>query len=413
MSRFVINKSSLLFIALILLPISNMLSVPTLGYADEILAIWGILYILLSVKKLNYNRHTKRLTLLICSLFFTGFFSNLYARYVMDAKTILLDFFLLAKPYVVFIGFLLLRQSYKENILNKLFPLCKITLCVLLICSVVTQFQDIGMTLGIDKVGPLTIHIFGFIWKNGIQTAWLAIICFACILSRETKREKLRFYTLAYFVTLLTIWGGFVSIMFLSSAAFLYYFKTDRREKLNFWQLGLCAIAGGIFAFGDITKYLSNSYAPRALYIKYGIVTANRFFPFGAGIATYGSEMANRIYSPLYYEYGFNSIWSMSPTSIKDQYSTLYDNYIAMIWGEYGWIGFLLFCIFLVTVFIIINKSSTSGTRKAITLSMFVTLCVTMLVSATSKSTMGVMTFALIGLLISNSEEEQENYLIE
>ena len=412
MSKFVINKSSLLFIILVLLPISNMISVPVLGYADELLAIWGILYILLNIKKLNYSRYIKRLVLLICMLLGIGLFSNWYARYVTDAKTILLDFFLIAKPYVVFIGCLLLKQSYKDNIINKLFPLCKIMLCVLFTCSVITQFQDIGMTLESDKVGPLTIHIFGFIWKNGIQTAWLTIICYACILSCEVKTKKLRFYTVAYFVTLLTIWGGFVSIMFLSSAAFLYYFKNDKKAKLNFWQLGLCAVAGGVFAFGDITRYLSNSYAPRALYIKYGIVTANRFFPFGAGIGTYGSEMANRLYSPLYYEYGFNSIWSMSPTSIENQFTTLYDNYIAMIFGEYGWMGFLIFCIFLVTIFIVINKSNTTGNRKAIALSMFITLCATMLVSATSKSTMGVMTFALIGLLIKNSKKEPENYSI-
>lgn len=126
MSKFVINKSSLLFIILVLLPISNMISVPVLGYADELLAIWGILYILLNIKKLNYSRYIKRLVLLICMLLGIGLFSNWYARYVTDAKTILLDFFLIAKPYVVFIGCLLLKQSYKDNIINKLFPLCKI-----------------------------------------------------------------------------------------------------------------------------------------------------------------------------------------------------------------------------------------------------------------------------------------------
>ncbi len=61
------------------------------------------------------------------------------------------------------------------------------------------------------------------------------------------------------------------------------------------------------------------------------------YFPFGAGFATYGTEMAAKYYSPLYYKYGLNTHWAL-----KEGGSELTDCFWPAVGAEFGFFGILL-----------------------------------------------------------------------
>jgi len=65
------------------------------------------------------------------------------------------------------------------------------------------------------------------------------------------------------------------------------------------------------------------------------------YFPLGPGMGTFASWGAAEYYSPLYYEYGLNTIWGLQPhfhVFVADAfYPTL---------AQYGIVGVILFCIF-------------------------------------------------------------------
>ena len=68
-----------------------------------------------------------------------------------------------------------------------------------------------------------------------------------------------------------------------------------RNDKFTPLNVIVLLIAGVVTSQFQISEYITNSNSPRMILIKYGIKTANTYFPFGAGFAAYGSDMAARI----------------------------------------------------------------------------------------------------------------------
>ncbi|WP_140398057.1 hypothetical protein [Lachnoclostridium sp. An169] len=119
----------------------------------------------------------------------------------------------------------------------------------------------------------------------------------------------------------------------------------------------------------QIQTYLMNENAPRYLFFYYGSVTANDYFPLGSGFATFGSDQAARQYSPLYYLYGFTRLFGMNP----DDGSFLSDTFWAMALGQFGWIGFFLYCFVYLRIFISFKiQDNFSPDKKALLYSCFI-----------------------------------------
>ena len=389
----------ILFFALVFLGLASTFVSP-LAYIDECVAI--IAFPLLG-KKLAENKigkKGKRILLFLVFIMIIGMISTLIARISPNLFTSVLDMFLFLKPFFIFLLFYSLPQHYKDYIMKKFFPFAKLLLLIICILGCVSQVIDIGMTIGREKLLFFDINVFGFILRNGIQTIYLTATCFMCICYCEKSQKKFMIYALVYFLILVFVIGGFSSVLLLCSALFLYIFRNNKKKKINIRQMVLVAFGGFVLAYSDIKSYLVNSYAPRALLLKYGFITASNFFPFGAGFASYGSEMARRYYSPLYYKYGFNEIWSLSyeNNKLNSTVGTIKDVYVGMIAGQYGWIGLIIFIGIMLTAFSLINNRNAPSHIKAISLASFITIAVTMMVSANSTTLMGTVLFAALGL---------------
>ena len=88
--------------------------------------------------------------------------------------------------------------------------------------------------------------------------------------------------------------------------------------------------------------------ARNVLYAK-SFEIANDYFPFGAGMGRFGSEMSRKYYSPLYQQYGIEKVMGLSKAS--NNYIT--DTFWPMVLGETGYFG--LACYGL-TLFLIIVR---------------------------------------------------------
>jgi hypothetical protein len=173
----------------------------------------------------------------------------------------------------------------------------------------------------------------------------------------------------------------------------LLYYK--KRKTIKARYLIFIGISLFIIGFPALQGYLFTFTAPRAILLKYGFITANTYFPLGAGFATYGSDMARRYYSLLYWKYEFNTRFAMSQLDGR----LLDDNYFAMIIGQFGWFGFIIFLSILYKIYVKINQSNAKRVEKAITVSVIITIFITMIYSATSKSIMCVWVFLIIGIM--------------
>lgn len=316
--------------------------VPFLKYADEVTAIISIMS--LAVWILSYKgkveKEYKKILLVICIVAAFGFAGNIINSVARSYFAAAVDCLGMVKVFVcVIFVYTYLSVNEAKQVVALLYKPAKLFLWVAVIFGVASIFTDIGMG-GEVRYG---LQAYSFIFGHAHILAITSISALAIIASNEITQKKLYFYTILTCVCqLLTTKGP--SIVWSIMIFFMFKYYVHNR-KIKLWLIILIAAVGILAGGYQITNYFMNASAPRALLLKYGIETARRYFPLGAGFATYGSDMAKVYYSKLYYQYGFNNIWGMG------EYDGMFlnDNYWPMAMGQFGFIGtiFLLYACYL------------------------------------------------------------------
>lgn len=99
----------------------------------------------------------------------------------------------------------------------------------------------------------------------------------------------------------------------------------------------LAAIVMPIFIEGAKGYFSSDAltYQARTALYAGSVLLAEQHFPFGAGVGRYGSAGSVSQYSDIYYEFGFNLIYGMSPSYTE----FIMDTFWPQVLGETGVIG--------------------------------------------------------------------------
>ncbi|MFR5876234.1 MAG: hypothetical protein ACLUFN_07065 [Eubacterium sp.] len=197
------------------------------------------------------------------------------------------------------------------------------------------------------------------------------------------------------------------SLVFSLMFVFLFfYFK--RHKRLNAPIIMIMLV--GILLIGryQINTYLMNEDAARHLFFKYSAVTANNYFPLGSGFGTYGSAEAAKNYSSLYYLYGFNKSWGMSP----EYGSFLTDTYWPQLIGQFGWIGFGLMIIIYLRLFMTFTNLNFGPLKRAFLYAAFAQFMVHGIGSAILTSSSGMIGFATLALFTNTIVEKDSTFRI-
>lgn len=368
------------------------------GYLDEVIAAICIVYLIIKIIRKQLPLNELRILVLLGVLILVGLISNVCSHINVPIGYVLTDALWLSKTFVVFIGFRNLFKGKKYRIASAMLTLSKCVIIFMFCTSILTQFVDIGMTIEV-RYG---ISSYGFIWKNGIQTAWLLCGCLACVIIAESNNKKCQKYifmscVVCFLTTKGTVWVLPFTFIILSLISRNNY-------KLSFKKMIPIALILLIASGYQIQTYLLNDESIRYRLIYYGFVTANTYFPLGSGFATYGSDFAVRNYSELYYRYGFNNMWGLS----KEDPLFLNDNYLGMVVGQFGYFGLILFLVIMIKIFKIVNISNIYKTQKFWALAIYFTIAVSMIASATAKSCMGVFATIFLALLTIEDGEKYE-----
>lgn len=181
----------------------------------------------------------------------------------------------------------------------------------------------------------------------------------------------------------------------------LFFAKKSQLSMKYIVTISLLCLAAGYF---QIEEYFGNDETPRYVLLFFGILTANTYFPFGGGFASYGSNMARVHYSPLYNQYGFNLRYGMDEKSGEaDEISFLNDNFWPMILGQYGYIGTILYLCIVYKLFQIARTLNTKNLQIA-GLTLFFTLIISSTAGCVFVSSWGAAVMLLFGMLIYYSK---------
>lgn len=391
-------------IVLMMLPMTIVLQkytgINAFDYLDELWSIFCVVYVFITFIRKNIKRSDAIFIVLVLLCALIGVIGNIIYNVIDDWFSIAVDALCLFKVFFPFIVMKYVGQKDKDlYILRYMLPFAKLLIIISAIFGVLTELGYTDMYWGEERYG---LKPYYFVFNSEPRFGYIIACCMLVVLMVEKNRTKENFYILTGLFNLLLTTKGAVYVVFVCYFVFLVLWrKTERMTPMQALPLGAAGIIVSTF---QIKTYLSNAETPRMLFLKYGFVTANNYFPLGSGLATYGSDMAGRLYSPLYYRYGFHKVYGLNPR----QTFFITDCYYAMIFGQFGYIGAVIFIILMVIMFLQINSINIPKKAKAFTLAMFIGLIISGLGSALIKMNIGVLAMSMIGLMCGYSQHNYE-----
>lgn len=387
----IIYKCDIFAYAILLFPIFNLIGGWT-SYYDEVIGLISLFYVIGLFIRKELEKEERKIFLILCSVTCVGLVSNFLSKLTNNYMAIAVDALWLWKMYACFIAFrhVAAKRNYWKRINYVLVKYAKLIITICFILSLIGQMVDIGVT---GRIGFGRIKSFLFFWNNAIQTGWLLFGAVVILAFSDMSEKKFKRYLILATIPMILTCSSLVLCWVFIVFYLLWMLNEDRLFKKRY--LIFLALGVVVFASADISTYILSE-SVRMTMLKYGAITANAYFPFGSGFATYGSEMAARYYSPLYVKYGWQHLWALGRGG-----KYLNDNFYASIIGQFGWIGFALYLLILLCLLKLFNSREFNKRERVTTIATVITIAVVMIGSASAKSMMGVFMFAILGLTSS------------
>lgn len=372
---------------------------PVFVYVDDMVGLigWGILILLVIFNRGKVNLYYKKVIIILFIILCIGMVSNIVSGIERSITDILTDVLHLIKFMGAFIlaDYLTSEKNERVNYIEAIEGITKITIIVAIIFWILHFIFNIGMSSEV-RFG---IKDYKFIYANSGAFANYCIMYYLALSFNSTNKNSL-YKAGVVFLLLTTLrfksFGvvGVILILWLSKAV-------KQTRGIKYIQFIVAGLVAAIIGWDQLSYYyLDNNSTPRELLLKYGIQTANAFFPLGSGFGTYGSNVAASDYSPLYIQYGFSNLWALGYDG-----GYLNDNFWPMICAQYGWIGLVLYIVMIVILFkILIEKTQLHIESRYSIMVLFANISIASLGGPIMVGIYAVIFFFLAAALI-NSED--------
>ncbi len=316
-----------------------------IGFTDELTGL--ILLFLIGIDCL-LNRNWKRYKLLWIIIAVMTLYA-IYSATVMNFNTIryiATDWIIQLKPYIAFVAMLVICPvlTSRDKYILRLIAIFNVSIAAIVLFS--------RFFIGRLLLEPIFFHVM----TAGMCIYISAAIYMLCSINEEGVIEKRSLIILTSMLiaglmcTRSKYYGEFVVAMY-----FIYFYKPGIMRHLNFKRFMLIVLLFGLilavswkkieyyFITGNSDTFdpdVMASYARPVLYVTSFFILCD-YFPFGSGLASFASFASAENYSQLYYEYGLNYIWGLSPSMPDFICDAFYPSL-----AQFGFVGIILFIYF-------------------------------------------------------------------
>lgn len=339
--RAVIKLKSLCWaILLLVLLFQDAISIyiETIKYYDEIIAILCFGYFLLEVLRTKISKLDMSIAVVVLIMCVVGFAGNAQSNVQNELKQQLFDAFNIFKYVLTIWGASRYFEKYrtKKYLIHYLAVVVKFAVVVSTFFMILNWCMDIGMHT--DYRSGIRTYQFIFTRVGGLYSV---CIIWLIILTAERYCNRPRFNGIFIILTLVNMCATLRSRAFAFAVLFVaFYFlftiKIGKKQRGLYFMIIACVLL--LVGLEQFEYYFAaDSETARSILLQYGIITAQTYFPFGAGFGTYGTAVARDTYSVLYTQYGFHRYWGLAENG-----GFMTDNYWPAVMGEFGFLGTLL-----------------------------------------------------------------------
>lgn len=390
-------KSLLFLIIILILPLTDALSQMNIifSYLDEVYLLGALLIVLLKVK--NNKIQLLRLEIYIILLFIIILTIGLLSSIIFKIQPINIAITELLMFSKFIVGYFLSRIIFStynlKNDSRKVIIIINTLTVMMFLLFIFDMFFNIFSTFEY-RFG---IRSYNLVFSHPTYLAGFGIIMIS--LYTFLGDEKIKGRKIYIFINLLLMISTLRNKAMIFVCLYLFVKPIYRYVKLVGVKIYLFLLSG-IFLLllfqNAISERLLSSNATRNVFYTVSLDIASNYFPFGAGLGTFASYISGKYYSPVYFEYGLNNTYGMTPTN----YSYIADTFWPMVLAQFGIIGFVLFIILILNFIRIILKINNKYNKLSC---IFIILYI--LVSSTSEAIfntyVGIVLFMLLGVFIS------------
>lgn len=373
------------------------------GYVDEILAVLAVPIIIFIIQK-NCFRIKKGAiespTLFIHGFALMGLCGSIIYRYQPVISVALPDLLLCLKFWLTIItGRFLFSKLDLRYYSRRLFRHIKLITWIFVVLVV---FDNIFKVFPADvRHGIRSTQLF-YYHTTVFGSCIILLMCvLMCIKERIGKQATIYFLVLSLLVvsTMRTRLIGTVAVFWL-----IWYFIYIRKKPFRIRTLLIIVPIILLIGWDKIQFYFngaSRDQSARYMLLLKSASVASDHFPIGSGFGTYGSFYSSVVYSPLYYKYGLNIVFGLTP----ETGGYISDSFWPMILAQTGWIGLALYILAIIMLFRRIRKLRRIDIQKYF-VGIFILLYI--LIESTAGSAFVhplVMPLALLLGYVFNSEE--------
>ena len=311
-----------------------------------------------------------------------GVVSNFLYGYQTRIPNIIIDIFTCLKFPIVLLCAMLVFAKRGEALITYIEGFAKVLAIFLASLALLNLIVDFGM--GTDPRFGLRAS---FLFICG-HPAYLALLCLGLFLIFVCNLDRNKFYVCLILLVMASTLRSKALAFCAVGPAIIYFMRSGR--KLNLIHVLLIVLVGVAIGWDQLTTYYQTDGSARAEITRASLRIARDFFPVGTGFASFGSVFSAQgsYYSPVYYEYGLNEIWGLSP----DDTFFLSDTFWPTVLGQFGVLGLLLYLVGTGSVFVL---ASSKGRQSR----MVVACCLAYyLIESTSASALFNPTAVYIGM---------------
>lgn len=318
------TKDNKLILAIYVISVSYIVFTPfvkSFSYVDELSTLFLGGYILFTIPILR-----KKEFLLVLSILFFYLIYSFYLH-INKYQAIILDLLLFLKPFICFYSMYYLHVSWTnkfKRILKRIFLFFGIY-CWCILPFIENIYSNTAAFYPACILSSISYLYFSPQKKKNWYIALFLLLPGLFTFRSKFNTELICFIYLGFFLK-----GKFtLSIKYIIAILILIIFSI----YINWTKFSLYFFAGEEDGIARTTFYYT------------AIKILADYFPLGSGLGSFGSEAAARYYSPLYYKYGVDSVYGMSPLDYGESSNFLVDTFYPIL-AEFGVIGIILYIIF-------------------------------------------------------------------
>lgn len=320
------------------------------NYLDEVTSLLILATTLVTLFSRARNGEFGSRGIIVALMFFfsaliIGVASNITSGVDVRGSAILIDIFTFCKlPLAVMCCAIMPNAKGRHSALWKLLVLeAQVLIAVMAMCAVI-NILSYGHMLDMGAGFRYGISSFRFIFYHP-EVVNIFVVGLVAILLIDKPNGHRFFIILALLIMYATLRTKAMGFALAAGIILL----TARKGKITVWHVLFALIAAIFIASDQLSNYYENGDSARSMLTSAGTWVANNFAPFGSGFATFGSAVTASVenYSPLYYLFGFDSYFGLSPLNPHFVSDTFWPTVAAQL----GYIGAVCYALAIIMIF--------------------------------------------------------------